>query len=191
MAITTTTLRGANPPRRTAPNVDQPSTTTRRPIESKRKADANNENDETLHQKGASVDDDKNTKSPNRTKRNKSNIAIDNAIDGDNRKAPPTPNDDAKTAHETEALHAANDDKSGDQLTTGDDGKKNSRQTSTNNDSGALKSSSDHNHSSTQGLTTPVKGTTVSKHRYSTLEKHVFFFSSLKLIKHQCSTHHR
>ena len=171
MVITTTTARGVNPPRRTAANVDQHATTTQRPNESKRKADADNENVETLHQKGESVDDNKNTKSPNRTKRKKSNIAID----GDNKKAPPKPNDNAKTAHETEALHAANDDKSGDQLTAGDDGKNNSRQTSKNNEGGALESSSDRNQSSTQGLTTPVKGTTVSKHGFSTLEKPVFF----------------
>jgi hypothetical protein len=167
MAITSTTARGVNPPRRTAANVDQHATTTQRPNESKRKADADNENVETLHQKGASVDDDKNNKSPNRAKRKK---------DGDNRKAPPKPNDNAKMAHETEAPHAAKDDKSGDQLTTGDHGKNNSQQTLENNEGGALESSSDHNQSSTQGLTTPVKGITVSKHRFSTLEKHVFFF---------------
>jgi hypothetical protein len=126
-----------------------------------------------LHQKGASVDDNKNTKSPPiRSKRKK-------------------PNDKAKMAHETEALHAASEDKSEDQQPTKGKGKDNSRQTSKSNKSGALESSSNHNQSSTQGLTTPVKGTTtVSKHGFSTLEKPVFF-SPLKLIMYLCPNHHR
>jgi hypothetical protein len=54
-----------------------------------------------------------------------------------------------------------------------------------------LESSSNHNQSSTQGLTTPVKNTTtVSKHWFSTLEKPVFF-SPLKLIMYLCPNHHR
>jgi hypothetical protein len=164
MAITTTSTRGVNPPQRTAANDDQEhATSTQHPKESKRKADADDENVETLHQKGASVDDNKNTKSPpNRLKRKKSN-------------------DKAKTANDTEALHAASEDKSENQQPTKSKGKDNSRQTSKSNESGALESSSNHNQSSTQGLTTPVKGTTVSKHGFSTLEKPVFF-SPLKLI---------
>ena len=165
MAITTTSTRGVNPPQRTAANDDQEhATSTQHPKESKRKADADDENVETLHQKGASVDDNKNTKSPpNRSKRKKSN-------------------DNAKTANDTEALHAASKDKSENQQPTKKSkGKDNSQQTSKSNESGALESSSNHNQSSTQGLTTPVKGTTVSKHGFSTLEKPVFF-SPLKLI---------
>ena len=164
MAITTTSARGVNPPQRTAANDDQEhATTTQQRKESKRKTDADDENVKTLHQKGASVDNDKNTKSPpNHSKRKK-------------------PNDKARTAHDTEVLHAASEDKSEDQQPTKGKGKDNSRQTSKSNDSGALESSSNHSQSSTQGLTTPVKGTTVSKHGFSTLEKPVFF-SPLKLI---------
>jgi hypothetical protein len=64
MAITTTSAsRGVNPPQRTAANDDQEhATSTQHPKESKRKADADDENVETLHQKGASVVDNKNTK---------------------------------------------------------------------------------------------------------------------------------
>ena len=160
MAITTTSAsRGVNPPQRTAANDDQEhATSTQHPKESKRKADADDENVETLHQKGASVDDNKNTKSPpNRSKRKKSN-------------------DNAKTANDTEALHAASKDNSEiQQPTKKSKGKDNSQQTSKSNESGTLESSSNHNQSSTQGLTTPVKGTTVSKHGFSTLEKPVFF----------------
>jgi hypothetical protein len=149
MAITTTSTRGVNPPQRTAANDDQEhATSTQHPKESKRKADADDENVETLHQKGASVDDNKNTKSPpNRSKRKKSN-------------------DKAKTANDTEALHAASEDKSENQQPTKSKGKDNSRQTPKSNESGALESSSNHNQSSTQGLTTPVKSTTTvrSKH---------------------------
>jgi hypothetical protein len=165
MAITTTSARGVNPPQRTAANDDQEhATSTKDPKESKRKADADDENDETLHQKGASVDDNKKTKSPpNRSKRKKSN-------------------DKAKTANDTEALHAASEDKSEDQQPTKGKGKDNSQQTSKSNESGALESSSNHNQSSTQGLTTPVKGTTVSKHGFSTLEKPVFFAISLLVL---------
>jgi hypothetical protein len=164
MAITTTSARGVNPPQRTAANDDQEhATSTQHPKESKRKADADDENVERLHQKGASVDDNKNTKSPpNRSKRKKSN-------------------DKAKTANGTEALQAASEDKSENQQPTNSKGKDNSRQTSNSNESGALESSSNHNQSSTQGLTTPEKSTTVSKHGFSTLEKPVFF-SPLKLI---------
>jgi hypothetical protein len=165
MAVTTTSARGVNPPQRTAANDDQEhATSTQHPKESKRKADADDDNVETLlHQKGASVDDNKNTKSPpNRSKRKKSN-------------------DKAKTPNDTKALHAASDDKSEDQQPTKSKGKDNSRQTSKSNESGALESSSNHNQSSAEGLTTPVKGTTVSKHGFSTMEKSVFF-SPLKLI---------
>ncbi len=164
MAITTTSARGVNPPQRTAANNDQEhATSTKHPKESKRKANADNENDETLHQKGASIDNNEKTKSPpNRSKRKKSN-------------------DKTKTANDTEALHAASEDKSGEQQPTKGEGKDNSRQTSKSNERGALESSSNQNQSSTQGLTTPVKGTTVSKHVFSTLEKPVFF-SPLQLI---------
>ncbi len=52
MAITATSARGVNPPQRTAANDDQEhATSTQHPKESKRKADADNENVETLHQK--------------------------------------------------------------------------------------------------------------------------------------------
>ncbi len=143
MANTATTARGVDPPRRTAANDDQEhATSTQLPKQSKRKADANDENVEMLHQKGASVDDDKNTKSPpNRSKRKK-------------------PNDNAKTACD------ASEDKSDGQQPTKGKGKDYSRQTSKSNESGALESSSNHNQSSTQGLTTPVKSTTTvrSKH---------------------------
>lgn len=141
MANTATTARGVNPPRRTAANDDQDhATSTQHPKQSKRKADADDENVEMLHEKGASVDDDKNTKSPpNRSKRKK-------------------PNDNAKSARD------ASEDKSDGQQPTKGKGKDNSRQTSKSNESGALESSSNHNQSSTQGLTTPVKNTTtVSK----------------------------
>jgi hypothetical protein len=142
MANTATTARGVDPPRRTAANDDQDhATSTQHPKQSKRKADADDENVEMLHEKGASVDDDKNTKSPpNRSKRKK-------------------PNDNAKSARD------ASEDKSDGQQPTKGKGKDNSRQTSKSNESGALESSSNHNQSSTQGLTTPVKNTTtVSKH---------------------------
>ena len=175
MAIMTTASRNINPPRRAAANDDQHATTTH-PTTSKRKADTDDGNVETLHQKSASVDDDKITKSPSRTKRKKSH----KAIDGDNNKAPPeTSNDKAKMAHETEALHAASKDKGGDQQPANGEGKDYFQQTSKSNEGGALESSSDLNHSSTQGLTTPVKGTTVSKHGYFPRWKNPYFFSSL------------
>jgi hypothetical protein len=174
MANTTTVPRGTNPHQRPAVNDEQHATTTH--PTSKRKVETDDGNVETLHQKGAKDDDNKITKSPSRTKRKKSH----KAIDSDNNKAPPeTSNDKAKTAHKTEALHAASEDKGGDQQPANGEGKYYFQQTSKSNEGGALESSSDLNHSSTQGLTTPVKGTTVSKHSYFPRWKNPYFFSSL------------
>ena len=65
MAVTTTSARGVNPPQRTAANDDQEhATSTKHPKESKRKADADDENDKTLHQKGTSVDNNNKNQKP-------------------------------------------------------------------------------------------------------------------------------
>ena len=97
-------------------------------------------------------------------------------IDGDNNKAPPVAIYNAETAHETEALHAASKDNGGDQQPNNGERKDYSQQTSKSDEGGAFESSSDRNHSSTQGLTTPVKGTTVSKNGIFNFEKKKIFF---------------
>jgi hypothetical protein len=61
-------------------------------------------------------------------------------------------------------LHAASETNAGDQQPNNGERKHDSQQIPKSDKGGALESSSDRNHSSTQGLTTPVKGTTVSKH---------------------------
>jgi len=85
-------------------------------------------------------------------------------------------------AHETEALHAASENNGGDQRPNSGERKDDSQQTSKSDEGGALESTSDHNHSSTQGLTMPVKGTTVSKHRIIYFGKtRIFFFLSINV----------
>ena len=97
--------------------------------------------------------------------------------DDDNNKAPPVANDEAKTALKTEGLHNASKNSGRDQQPNKSEHKDNSQQTSKNDNSSALESSSDRNHSSTQGLTTPGKGTTVSAHGIFHFGKtRIFFF---------------
>ena len=173
---------------------------------SKRKAEANKRRVKKVNQRDATVDDDK----INCTRGNKSQkIATKQAksvnkppttartdknqaeINVNHNKPPPIANDKAETADETGALNAASKDYGGDEQTNNGERQNNSKQTSKSDDDTALESSSDCNHSGTQGLTTPVKGTTVSKNGVFHFGKtHIYFFS-LYLIMYHFKNHHR
>ena len=93
---------------------------------------------------------------------------------------PPVADDEAEAAHKTKALHVPSKNNGGDPQPNNGERKDDSQQTSKSDDDSALESSSDRNHSSTQGLTTPVQGTTVSKQGIFHFGKTVFisFFIS-------------
>jgi hypothetical protein len=205
MAITTTAPRHTNPPRHSAAN-DERNATTRPTLKRKAETNDNkvetlnprgakvdddkitkshsrtkgkkSQKNNTEHAKSTSNDDkqtdnNNNANKPAPTTHREENQA---ETDGDNNKAPPVANDKAKVAHETKALHAASKTNGGDQQPNNGERKDDSQQTPKSDEGGALESSSDRNHSSTQGLTTPVKGTTVSKHGIFNFGKPVFIF---------------
>ena len=66
-----------------------------------------------------------------------------------------------------------------------------SKQTPKRGKGGALESSLVCNESSTQGLTTPVKGATVSKHGIFHFEKTRIYIFSLYLIMYHCKNYYR
>ena len=164
---------------------------------SKRKAEANKRRVKKVNQRDATVDDDK----INCTRGNKSQkIATKQAksvnkppttartdknqaeIDVDHNKPPPVANNKAKIADETGALNAASEDYGGDEQPNNGKRQNNSQQTSKSDDGTALESSLDHNHSGTQGLTTPVTVTTVSKNGVFHFEKNRINFCFVYLI---------
>ena len=108
-----------------------------------------------------------------------------------NNKVPPVANDKAKSAHKAKALHAANKTNGGDQQPNNDKRKYDSKQTLKSGKGGALEYSLVRNQSNTQGLTTPVKGTTVSKHGIFHFGKKRLYIFSLYLIMYHCKNHHR
>jgi len=96
-----------------------------------------------------------------------------------------------KAAHETEAPPVASKNNGGDPQPNNGKRKDDSQQTSKSDNGSTLESSLDHNHSSTQGLTMPVKGTTVSKHGIFHFGKTRIYFCYLYLKMYHCPNHHR
>ncbi len=203
MATTTTSPRGTNPPQCSGVNDEQEKATTH--LTSKRKAEADERRVKKVNPSDATVDNDK----INRTRGNKSQkIATKQAksvnkppttctdknqaeINVDHNKPPPVANDKAEMAHETGTLNDASKDYGGDEQPNNGERQNNSQQTSKSDDGTALESSLDCNHSGMQGLTTPVKGTTVSKNGILHFGKTRIYLFSLYLIMFHFKNHHR
>lgn len=221
MAITTTAPKHTNPPRRSVANNEENATThstSKRKaetgdndkVETLSPTGAKDDDDkitticsrtrgnksqkiDTERAKSTSnndkqTDNNNNANKPARTTHIEENQA---ETDIDNNEEPTVAKDKAEAAHKTEALHAASETNGGGQQPNNGERKDDSKHTPKSGEGGALKSSLVRNQTSTHGLTTPGKGTTVSKHGIFNFGKTRIYIFSLYLIMYHFKNHHR